>query len=171
VTLGAGPGQFPGVGFVGAGGSFRQRQNVDAIRSQGIEIDLRWRSGKWQAQAAYGLTDARVRASGAALPLNGLRPAQVPKHTASATIGWSGLSTTVRYVASQFEDDLNRRKLDDAIMIDGVAEFPISSMLALSVRGENLFDTRIEAAISGNGIVERASPRTLWIGLKLRSPN
>lgn len=171
VTLGAGPGQFPGVGFVGAGGSFRQRQNVDAIRSQGVEFDLRWRSGQWQAQAAYGYTDARVRASGAALPLDGLRPAQVPKHTASATLGWSGVSATVRYVAAQFEDDLNRRKLDDAITLDGVAELPISPALAFTVRGENLFDTRVEAAISGNGIVERASPRTLWIGLKLRSGN
>jgi vitamin B12 transporter len=171
VTLGAGPGQFPGVGFVAAGGSFRQRQNVDAIASQGIEIDARWQSRKWQVQVGYGYTDARVRASGAALPLDGLRPAQVPKHTASATLGWSGLSGTLRYVAAQFEDDLNRRKLDDAITLDAVAEFPISSSLAVSVRGENLFDTRVEAAISGNGIVERASPRTLWIGVKLRSGN
>ena len=168
VTLGSGPGQFAGVGFVGAGGSFRQRQNVDAIRSQGIEVDLRWRSGKWQAQAGYGFTDTRVRASGLALPLDGLRPAQVPKHTASATLGWSGLSATLRYVASQFEDDLNRRQLDDAITVDAVAEVPISPALAVTLRGENLFDTRVEAAISGNGIVERASPRTLWIGLKIR---
>ncbi len=171
VTLGAGPGQFPGVGFVAAGGSFRQRQNVDAIRSRGVEFDVRWRSGKWQAQAAYSLTDARVRASGAALPLDGLRPAQVPKHAASATVGRSGLSTTLRYVAAQFEDDLNRRQLRDAITLDAVADVPIGRTLALVLRGENLFDTRVEAAISGNGIVERASPRTVWIGLRLRAPD
>jgi vitamin B12 transporter len=84
VSLGIGPGVFPGVGFVAAGGTYRQRQNLDAIHSNGVELDASWTKGAWRAQASYALTSAKVRASGIALPLNGLRPAQVPKHTASA---------------------------------------------------------------------------------------
>ncbi len=38
----------------------------------------------------------------------------------------------------------------------------------MEARGENLFDERVEAGISGADIVERATPRTLWIGVRLR---
>ena len=41
VTLGHGPGVFPGVGFVAAGGTYSQRQNVDAVKVRGIEASAR----------------------------------------------------------------------------------------------------------------------------------
>jgi vitamin B12 transporter len=167
VTLGAGPGTFPGVGFVAAGGAYRRRFNVDAIQSRGIELDGTARFGAWHASARYAYTDARVKSAGAALALNGLRPAQVPRHTASATLGWTGLGATLRYVSAQFEDDQNRRQLADALTVDAVANWPVTDHVTLSLRGENLTDTRVEAAISGTGIVERATPRTLWLGVKI----
>jgi vitamin B12 transporter len=46
---------------------------------------------------------------------------------------------------------------------------PVSRHLAILLRGENLTNTRVETAISGAGLVERASPRTIWIGLALRA--
>jgi vitamin B12 transporter len=167
VTLGSGPGVFPGVGFVAAGGAYRQRQNLDAIRSRGVEVDLLWAVKDWRLQIGYAFADARVRSSGLALPLNGLRPAQVPQHTGSATLAWRGLSTTLRYVSNQFEDDLNRRSLGDALTLDAVANWPVTPHLTLSMRGENMTNARVNAAISGTGVVERATPRTLWIGLRL----
>ncbi len=166
VTLAAGPGTFPGVGFVAAGGAFRQRRNLDAIHSKGIELDLHWQAGDWMARASYALTDARVRASGLALPLNGLRPAQVPSHLASVTLGWKSLSATARYVSGQYEDDLNQRRLRGSLTFDAVATVPISDRLSLTLRGENLSNRQVDAAISGAGIVERATPRTLWLGVK-----
>ena len=42
VTLGQGPGIFPGVGFVA--GAYRQRQNLRAIASRGVEIDAQLRA-------------------------------------------------------------------------------------------------------------------------------
>lgn len=167
VTLGAGPGTFPGVGFVAAGGAYRQRLNVDAIRSRGVEIDASAVFGAWSLSASYAYAHASVRSDGAALALNGLRPAQVPKHLASATLGWRWLSATVRHVSAQFEDDGNARLLDDATTLDALARIPIGKALTLELRGENLTDTEVQAAISGAGVIERASPRTLWIGLNL----
>ncbi len=168
VSLSSGPGIFPGVGFVALGGTYRQRQNLDAIQSKGLELDARWARGDWSIQASYALTDAKVRAKGFALPLNGLRPAQVPRHSASMTLGWKGLLSTLRYVSAQFEDDQNRRRLADALTVDAVAQWPVTDSLSIFVRGENLSNTRIEAAISATGVIERASPRTFWIGLKLK---
>ena len=166
VTIGTGPGTFPGVGFVAAGGAFRQRRNLDAIRANGVELDGRVTFDDWRLAASYAFTDARVRASGIALPLDGLRPAQVPKHTASATLGWKRVSLTGRYISGQFEDDLNQRRLDGAITFDAVADVPLTDRLSLRLRGENLADARVETAISGAGVIERATPRTLWVGLR-----
>jgi vitamin B12 transporter len=168
VTLGSGPGNFPGVGFVAAGGVYRQRLNLDAIRSRGVEIDLKATQGDIRLDLSYAYTDAEVRGSGKALPLNGLRPSQVPRHLASGTLGWKGLSATARYVSAQFEDDSNIRKLGSALTVDAVAEVPVSARLAIVARVENATNTRVDAAISGTGVIERASPRTLWIGFRLK---
>lgn len=167
VTLTSGPGNFPGVGFVGAGGAYRQRQNLDAIRSNGVEVDGSWRAGDWHFHASYALTDAVIISSGAALPLDGKRPAQVARHSASTTLGWRGVAATLRYVSGQFEDDLNLRRLAHALTLDVVASLILTERLTLTLRGENLTNTRIEAAISAAGVIERATPRTLWVGLKL----
>jgi vitamin B12 transporter len=35
-------------------------------------------------------------------------------------------------------------------------------------RAENVTDALVMAGIGGDGSVERATPRTLWIGLRLR---
>lgn len=173
VTLGSGPGTFPGVGFVAAGGAYRQRLNLDAVTATGAELDLRWQAGPWRASASWAFTDARVAASGAAAALDRLRPAQTAQHQGSATLGWAGqgasLSLTGRYTGPQFEDDQNARQLAEAFTLDARIAVPLTAALSVEARGENLGDARVETAISGGDIVERAAPRTLWIGLRYRA--
>ncbi len=82
VTLGQGPGNFPQVGFVT--GRFQMRENLRAITSKGAELDARLGLGQWSVSASYAYTDARVHADGAAIGLDGLRPAQTAKNSASA---------------------------------------------------------------------------------------
>ena len=79
VGLGVGPGVFPGVGFVAAGGVYRQRQNLDAIDSKGVEIDASYAVRDVTLSLGYAYVDAEVRAAGVAAGLDGLRPAQVPQ--------------------------------------------------------------------------------------------
>ena len=171
VTLGAGPGVFPGVGFVAAGGQFRQRQNLDAIRVRGVEVDARVDFDRWSLSGGYSFVDSEVEASGAAVPLDGLRPAQTPRHSFSSTLGWRHRdalrgSLTARYTGSQYEDDLNEQRLHGALTFDAAASLKLSRRFALALRAENLTDKRVPAAISGDGIIERATPRTLWIELR-----
>ena len=170
VSLGQGAGVFPGVGFVAAGGIYRQRQNLDRIVSKGIEIDTSFDLGSDVVVGfGYAYVDARVRGAGVAAPLNGLRPAQVPLHSGNVSIAWSddGFSTTgkLRYLGRQFEDDANSRVLKDALTADLSFSYALTEKLDVQLRGENLFDAQVEAAISSAGIIERANPRTLWIGL------
>lgn len=174
VTLDNGPGLFPGVGFVSGAGVFRQRQNLDSIESKGIEIDAEFDLGNLikdlSARAAYSYVDAEVNASGEAAGVDGLRPAQIPKHNASAALRWeqdngTGASVSLRYIGSQFEDDQNTRQLDDALTIDSRVTFAVNDRLLVEGRVENLFDARIETTISSSNVIERAFPRTFWIGL------
>ncbi len=76
------------------------------------------------------------------------------------------MSGTVRHVARQFDDDQNSRTLAPATTIDAYAAVPILRGLAIEARVENLGDARVETGISGAAIIERAAPRTIWIGLR-----
>ncbi len=173
VTVGTGPGVFPGVGFVAAGASYRQRLNLDAIVAKGIEAEAHAAFGPVRIDASYAYTHARVQASGVAAALNGLAPAQTPTHQGSATLGWTpqwgGLfAVTGRYVSGQAEDDLGVRLLGDAATVDAVVEVPLAGGFALTLRGENLTDTLIQSGISSAAVIDRGTPRTFTIGLRLR---
>ena len=172
VTLGRGPGTFPGVGFVA--GEYRQRRNLEAIAVTGIELDASLTRGAWSLAAGYSFADAKVRAAGAAASLNGLRPAQTPRHSASATLAWhaeSGAraSASARWVGSQFEDDANEQLIPAALTFDASAAWPLTRSLSLEARAENLTDEQVIAGVSGTGIQERATPRLVWLGLTWRN--
>jgi outer membrane receptor protein involved in Fe transport len=157
---------------VPAGGTYLQRQNVDAVKVRGIEAAAEWAQGPWSLRAGASLTRARMEGSGAAILLDGLRPAQTPKFTGTLAAGWEqdgkSAQLIVRRVGAQFDDDLNSDVLKGATTVDAFAAWPLTGRLQLIARGENLTDALVTAGINGDGSVERATPRTLWIGLRLR---
>jgi outer membrane receptor protein involved in Fe transport len=170
VTLGEGPGTFPGVGFVT--GAYSERQNIGAVDVRGVEGSVHWSSGPWNVGAGLSLSHARVADHGAAAQLNGLRPAQTPRFVATLSGGWQddgrSFDVVVRRVGSQFEDDLNTRTLKAATTLDASAAWPLSRRVQLVVRGENITNALVEAGINADNSVERATPRTLWVGVRLR---
>ncbi|GAA4002678.1 TonB-dependent receptor [Sphingomonas humi] len=171
VTLGNGPGTFPGVGFVAAGGSYRQRQNLDRIDVVGLEAAAEWRRGAWTLAGSLALADARVRTGGPAAALDGLRPAQTSPVAAGACVRWErsgrSLGLVLRHSGRAYEDDLNRLVLPAATTLDAAAAFPLAAGLSLTARAENLADARVVAGRTSDGITERATPRSLWLGLRL----
>ncbi|WP_380786791.1 TonB-dependent receptor [Sphingomonas sp. R86521] len=164
VTTATPPQVLPGVT------TYRIRQNLDAIRAHGFELDASWRPGPIGLQASWSHTNSTVDGTGIAAALDGLRPAQTPRDQLSGTIDahyrGATLSTTLRHIARQFEDDQNIRVLAPATTLDAYAALPIAGGVVVELRGENLFDARVEAGVTGAGIVERATPRTLWAGLR-----
>ena len=168
VTLGQGPGQFPGVGFVA--GNFSQRQNLDAVKVRGVEASAKAHRGPWSFGLGASLAHARVDANGAASRLDGLRPAQTPNLTLSGELGWSdrgrSASLQVRHVGPQYEDDLNELRLHGATTLDAFLAWPLGDRVQLIARAENLFDATVPAAVDSDGTTERATPRTLWIGVR-----
>lgn len=152
--------------------NLNQRRNLDAIDSKGVELSAEHRWGVATLRATYAYTDAKVDASGAALALDGRRPAQIAKHGGSLSLrsnssGPLGGFATLRYIGSQNEDDVGLLKLDDALTLDAGLSWRFSDAFSVEARGENLTDELVPAAISSAGIVERATPRTLWIGARV----
>lgn len=171
VSSGQGPGVFPGVGFVAAGGIYRQRQNLDAIESKGVEFDASIElSDDFNLRAAYSFVDARVLGSRLSAALEGMRPAQVPQHSGLLGLIWqSGKMSAdgyVRYIGKQFEDDANTRILGDAVTVELSAGYDVTEKVHIELRAENLLNARVEAAISSSGVIERANPRTIWFGVR-----
>ncbi|MCW2411855.1 TonB-dependent receptor [Sphingobium sp. B8D3A] len=164
------------VANVTIGTNLRQRRNVDAIVAKGIEVSGTMTFGDFDLAASYAYNDSRVEASGAASQLDGLQPAQSPRHGASATLGWHApgnarLALTVRHAGPQYEDDLQADRMPAATTLDGYARVPLTGRVALVGRVENLFDERVvtRQVTSTNGAVstDLGTPQTFWIGIQI----
>ncbi len=170
VTLGRGPGVFPLVGFVANGGSYRQRLNLDSVLVRGVEADGEVQIGRVMASASIAWSDPKVRASGLSAALDGLRPAASPQFSGSATLGYTGErvrgAVTLRHIGAQFDDDQNLRRLPPATTVDASARLAVTKQLSLEVRAENIGDELIVSGVSADGIIDRAQPRTFWVGLR-----
>lgn len=158
------------VANVTIGTNLRERQNIDAIHARGVELSAGVERGMVSLTGSLAWTDAVARQAGA--DLDGNRPAQTPKWSAGATLalkpaaGWL-LSTTLRHVGRQYEDDLEANLMPSATTLDAYARLPLSSQIAVVLRGENLTDEDIVTRQQGPSI-DLGTPRTLWAGIGFR---
>jgi outer membrane receptor protein involved in Fe transport len=149
----------------------RQRQNLGAIRSRGLELDGEARVGSHFVLAA-GMTflDAKVRAAPDAT-LVGKRVPQVPRRQGSAQLRYDppkGLSFGVqaRFVASQWEDDLNSLSLESYWTVDALVGHSLNQWVSLFLSGENLANVEYDV---GRTPVRTVGPRrTIRGGLRVR---
>jgi len=150
-------------------GTTRERRNAQAIVAKGVELTAAFRSGAWSLLGSYAYSDSTVEAPGQ--PFDGKRPSQSPRHAASATLAWgttggATLSTTLRYVSKQYEDDLQTDALPGAVTVDAFAAVPLCRQVKLVGRVENLFDKAVVTRNTG-GSIDLGTPRTLWIGVRV----
>ena len=152
------------------GTNLRRRDNVDAIIAKGVELTGEAQFGAVSVAGSYAFSHSKVRASGVASGLDGLTPAQSPRHAANATIRWTPsagavLSATARYVGAQFEDDLEANVLPSALTFDGFAQIPLTRQIALTGRVENMLNEAVVTRKVATSI-DLGTPRIFWIGLK-----
>ncbi len=166
VTLASGPGVFPGVGFVPAGGFYRQRQNLEAIESHGLEADAHVQLAQVRLTASLALQRATVRGG----ILAGLDPAQTPRIAVTAGAQWNGAlmeaRLLLRHAGAQWEDDRNTRLLAEATTIDAGLLARLTRRWAVTLDAENLLDAPFATGFSG-AQTERGQPRTIWLGVRL----
>jgi len=172
VTLARGPGTFPIVGFVPAGGIGRQRQNIDEIRVQGLEVSARYvATPKLTLDIAYLVNESEVISATNAPALVGKRLAQVPRNTFSAGCVWRApaeikVNAHVRWLSAQFEDDENLLPLAEATVVDLGISHVISRGGEIFLSIENLFSARVETGRVADGIVSVAPARLARAGIR-----
>jgi outer membrane receptor protein involved in Fe transport len=85
-------------------------------------------------------------------------------------LGWTnerlGGSLTVRHFGAQFDDDQNLRRIAAATTLDASARLALWRGLSVEVRAENIGDAQVVSGVSADGLIDRAQPRTLWLGLR-----
>lgn len=175
VTIGAGPGTFPGFpeDFVPAGGILYQRQNAGQIDAYGLEASAEHRFAEtFLVKAALDLTDAQVDGGSEAPQLTGLRPAQSPRLTLTGEADWRPLarltlSAEVRYEGMRFNDDLNTQPLAPATTVAAQARWRLTDHADVYVAADNLFGVRVETDETAGGVFSYDEPRMVRIGFTL----
>lgn len=174
VTVARGPGNFPLFGTLAPGGVGRQRLNLERIRTQGLELSLRWQPSRETTLTLDALwNDAAVRTAPVAPALAGKRLAQVPRHSAALSLATRlpqrlMLHTRVRALDRQFEDDENLLRLGAVMTADVGLSRALGRNLEVLLNVENLTHARVETGRSADGVINVASPRLAWWGLRGR---
>ncbi|RIV77924.1 TonB-dependent receptor plug domain-containing protein [Pelagerythrobacter aerophilus] len=148
----------------------RQRQNLPAIASRGIEGGLSVTRGALRFDGTLAWTDAEVEDGSSSADLDGNRPAQTPRWAAGASLTWTPspgwlLSASIRHIGAQFEDDRETDVLPAATTLGAYAQMPLTERLSLVLRGENLTDEKVVTRNDG-GSIDLGAPRTVWAGLR-----
>ena len=149
-----------------------QRRNVDGLRSNGIESDLRWHPlAAWTFNAAYSYSATRVSAPDQ--PVDGMQALRSPAHTAVAGLSfdkprWFSAAIETRYVGARFEDDLNTIELDPFTVVGLRLNREIGNRTTVYLKVDNLLDEEFDITRSRSGLAERGSPRWVTVGLRTR---
>ncbi|NNE67251.1 MAG: TonB-dependent receptor [Pyrinomonadaceae bacterium] len=131
----------------------RRRENAGEIRSQGLETETEFLIGPARIRAGYLFTSARVVRFSANSQLEGLRIPQVPFHqftfSSDLTPGTNWLiSLHARASGSQFDDDLNNRKLESYFQADIYVSKKFGENARVFAAIENLFNNRYSTRLT-----------------------
>jgi outer membrane receptor protein involved in Fe transport len=174
VTIGQGPGTFPGAGFVPAGGLLIQRQNAGDINAPGIEGSVAYKLDDLTLRAAFDYLDQRVHGGSAAPQLAGKRPSQAPRATITAGAGlalpqdllWS---VSVRYESNRWADDANTMRLGSAVAVSTRLSWTMTGEVSFYVSSDNLLNMRIATSETADGVFSYDAPRTVMAGVELKT--
>lgn len=174
VTLIDEGGQFvPPWGFIPEGGSGRQRRNLDDVRIQGLEARWQWQvTPDYLFRLGYLLTDSEIHESSDQPSLEGKWLAQLPKHQAFASLEYDAgghfhSRLEARWTGKAFDDDLNRRDLDDFLVLNAFFSWRFTDEVSLFASIENLLNEEIQVSRSGSGLMGLGAPRLAHVGLRL----
>jgi outer membrane receptor protein involved in Fe transport len=174
VTIGHGPGVFPQVGYVAAGGTLYERRNAGDIDAYGAEGSMEHAFGeRFRLRVSFDLTHARVDGGSQAPQLTGKRPALTPAEAATADLIWRAcdrltLTAEARYEGDRFDDDLNTRKIDGGTGVNARAKWRLTPSVDVYASVENLFDADLQTGRSAVNVVTYDAPRMVQLGLTVR---
>lgn len=121
--------------------------NINRARGEGFEVQGSVKLGdQIRLSGNYSLISVKDRTPGGFY--EGNRLARRPRNLANAELGWTpggaldgaDLSVAVRYAGNSFDNRANTVKLDEYVLVDLRASYPLTAGIDLFGRVENLFD-------------------------------
>lgn len=150
----------------------RQRQNLGRTRSRGLELELDARlRGRWALSGSYLFADAMVLKFPADTELEGLRLPQVARHQFTVQLRYTNparfdFGLQGRFAGAQFDDDLNRFRLERFFTLDALVSRRLARAVELFAAAENLLNSRY--SIGRTPIRTVSPPASLRVGLRFR---
>jgi outer membrane receptor protein involved in Fe transport len=159
-------------GFVSAGGVCRQRRNLGAFRSLGIETEMEWRwSEHWLVSGSYTWNPTKVIDAPNEPALVGGMARGTPEHAGTGRLLWSpsiaDVAVTARWIGKRFEDDANTLELDPFTVMDVRLLRQLDRRTELHLGVENLFDAEYEVSRASSGLVRVGGPRQVNVGVRV----
>jgi outer membrane receptor protein involved in Fe transport len=173
VTLSRDPSGFPIFGTVPEGYIGKQWINLDRSQVQGVTISAKWDpTASFSLNVAASFSDATIHSVAAAPDLDGKQISGVPRASGVVSGTWQvtkkiALTSRIRVLGSQFEDDENTSRLANAVVVDLRASYALSRHTELFVMAENLTDARIEVSRSADGLIYVGTPCIVLGGMRL----
>lgn len=162
VSCPPGPNPLPAICATG-NRFFGTYDNINRARGQGVEVDAGAKLADSLAlRANYSLVATIDRTPGGFY--EGNRLARRPKHLANAELAWTpggtldgaDLSVAVRYAGKSFDNRPNSVVLDDYVLVDLRASYPLVAGIDLYGRVENLFNEDYQT-VAGYGTPGRSA--------------
>lgn len=155
-------------------GFFFGTRNINAGRgrSRGVEAEADWAiSPAWSATLAYTYADSTITESQFDPASVGKQVAGVPRHRASASVtyaaesGWR-ITPQLRWLSKSWGDNDNTFPVDEHVVVDLAASYPVTPKLVAFLQIENLFDRRYVADNSGFELPRIGTPFTAFAGVR-----
>lgn len=162
-------------GFLIAGGQCRERQNLNEVRTYGLELDQDWRfETYWRARLTGTLLSTEVTESPADLTLVGNRVPRTPNQAGSFSLEYANprllrAQVRVRYVGDRFDDAPNVDALPERTLVDLAVARDVGKRFQVFANAQNVFDQQRLTDISATTGNELNAPRLLQIGVRFRS--
>ncbi len=145
-------------------------------QSRGIEAEVKAKLDQnWDLIASYTYTKAEITKSNRGD--EGNRPANVPKHMASAWLNYTfhdtilnGLSLGggARYTGVLYGDNANTFHIDNYTLFDASASYPLNKSVTVSLNAQNLLDEKYSATCDDSYECYPGMRRTLLTSVKYK---
>jgi outer membrane receptor protein involved in Fe transport len=161
-------------GFVPAGGTCRQRRNVDLVESRGLEAELELQVTRDLAlRGSYGFNPTEVLRAASQPELVGKEARASARHSYTAIMAYdhpsvANVAVTVRSASRRFEDDLNRLELESFVVTDVRVSKLVTRQAQIFVGVENALDTDYPISRANSGLVRMGGPRMIEGGIRYR---
>lgn len=161
-------------GQIAAGGTCRQRQNLDEFITHGIEAEVEVHPHPlWSFRGNYAWNPTEVTKASTQPQLVGKSARSNSRHQYSAGVAYTNpahvnISVTTRFVGRRYDDDLNSLLLESFYVTDARVSRQVTAKVRLYVSAENIFDREYPVSRAASGFVRVGSPRLFEGGMQYR---